>query len=105
MIELNADNFDQEVIKSKTPVLVDFWGPKCEPCKALMPKVEELEKKYGDKLKFCKLDTSKNMRLAISQKVMGLPAIAIYKDGQKVDEVKKQVTVEMVEEMIKKVVG
>ena len=45
------------------------------------------------------------MRLAISQKVMGLPAIAIYKDGQKVDEVKKQVTVEMVEEMIKKVVG
>ncbi|MGB9812239.1 MAG: thioredoxin TrxA [Thermovenabulum sp.] len=102
MIELTAENFEQEVLKAEGPVLVDFWGPKCEPCKALMPHVEELEKKYGDKVKFCKLDTSKNMRLAISQKVMGLPTIIIYKGGEKVDQVTKDVTVEMIEEMIKR---
>ncbi|KYO64344.1 thioredoxin TrxA [Thermovenabulum gondwanense] len=102
MIELNAENFEQEVLKAEGPVLVDFWGPKCEPCKALMPHVEELEKKYGDRVKFCKLDTSKNMRLAISQKVMGLPTLIIYKGGEKVDQVTKDVTVEMIEEMIKR---
>jgi len=102
MIELTAENFEQEVLKAEGPVLVDFWGPKCEPCKALMPHVEELEKKYGDRIKFCKLDTSKNMRLAISQKVMGLPTIIIYKGGEKVDQVTKDVTVEMIEEMIKR---
>lgn len=102
MIELNAENFEQEVLKAEGPVLVDFWGPKCEPCKALMPHVEELEKKYGDRVKFCKLDTSKNMRLAISQKVMGLPTLIFYKGGEKVDQVTKDVTVEMIEEMIKR---
>ncbi|MGB9839649.1 thioredoxin TrxA [Thermovenabulum sp.] len=102
MIELTAENFEQEVLKAEGPVLVDFWGPKCEPCKALMPHVEELEKKYGDKVKFCKLDTSKNMRLAISQKVMGLPTLIIYKGGEKVDQVTKDVTVEMIEDMIKR---
>jgi thioredoxin 1 len=102
MIELTVENFEEEVMKSKMPVLVDFWGPRCEPCKALMPHVEKLEEKYGDRVKFCKLDTSKNMRLAISQKVMGLPTLIVYKNGQKADEVTKNVTIEMVEEMIKK---
>jgi len=102
MLEVNKDNFDQEVLNSDKPVLVDFWGPKCEPCKALMPQIEALAEKYGDKIKFCKLDTSANRRLAIAQKVLGLPTIAIYKDGQKVEELTQNVTAEMVEEMIKK---
>lgn len=78
---LDKDSFEEEVLKSNGWVLVDFWGPKCEPCKALMPKVEALADEYGDKVKFCKLDTTGNMRLAISQKVMALPAILFYKDG------------------------
>lgn len=102
MIELTAENFEEEVMKAEKPVLVDFWGPRCEPCKALMPHVEKLEEKYKDRVKFCKLDTSKNMRLAISQKVLGLPTLIFYKNGQKVDEVTKNVTIEMVEEMIEK---
>ncbi|WP_422446673.1 thioredoxin TrxA [Thermoanaerobacterium sp. DL9XJH110] len=100
MIELNAENFEEEVIKSDRPVLVDFWGPRCEPCKALMPQVEKLEDKYKDRIKFCKLDTSRNIRLAVSQKVLGLPTLAIYKNGEKVDEVTREVTIQMVEEMI-----
>ncbi|MDI6601091.1 MAG: thioredoxin domain-containing protein [Thermoanaerobacteraceae bacterium] len=102
MLIVDKDNFDAEVLSHNGPVLVDFWGPKCEPCKELMPQMEELEKVYGDRVKFCKLDTSANRRLAISQKVLGLPTIAIYKNGSKVDEVTQNVTIEMVEDMIKR---
>lgn len=82
MIELNSDNFDAEVLQAEKPVLVDFWGEKCEPCKALMPDVERLAEQYGSKLKMCKLNTSQNRRLAISQKVLGLPTFIIYKKGE-----------------------
>ena len=87
MIELNKDNFDAEVLQAAGPVLVDFWGDKCEPCKALMPEVHALAETYGDKIKMCKLNTSENRRLAIGQKVMGLPTFIVYKNGEKVKEI------------------
>lgn len=87
MIELNKENFEQEVLKSEEYVLVDYWSPSCEPCKALMPHVHEYENTYGDKIKFASLDITIARRLAISQKVLGLPVIAIYKDGEKIDSV------------------
>ena len=99
MIEINKDNFDQEVLQSDKPVIVDFWGPKCGPCLALLPKVEELAKEYEGKVKFCKVDTSANRRLAISQNVMGLPTVVLYKNGQKVKELARDVT-----EMILKII-
>lgn len=100
MIEINNDNFDQEVLQSDKPVLIDFWGPRCSPCLALLPKVEELAKKYEGKVKFCKIDTNANRRLAISQKVMGLPAVILYKNGEKVEELVRDVTVDDIERMI-----
>ena len=103
MLELTRENFEEEVLKAEGYVLVDFWSQGCEPCKALMPHVHELAEKYAGKMKFCSLDTMKARRLAISQKVLGLPVIAIYKDGEKVDErVKEDATPAGVEEMIKK---
>jgi len=87
MLELNKDNFEQEVLNSKEVVLVDYWSPSCVSCQALMPHIHELEKKYGDKIKFTSLDTSQARRLAIGQKIMGLPVVAIYKDGEKIDSV------------------
>jgi thioredoxin 1 len=103
MIELNKENFEEEVFNAQGPVLVDFWGPTCEPCKALMPHIHALEEKYGDKVKFCSLDITKARRLAIKQKVLGLPAIIMYKDGQEVDRVAESgATATSVEEMIKK---
>jgi thioredoxin 1 len=87
MIELNKDNFEEEVLQAEGTVLVDFWSPSCEPCKALMPHIHELEEANGDKIKFTSLDITKARRLAIGQKVMGLPVIAIYKDGAMVDSV------------------
>ncbi|KNF10132.1 thioredoxin TrxA [Gottschalkia purinilytica] len=103
MLAVDKVSFEEEVLKSEGYILVDFWSQGCEPCKALMPSVEELEGKYGDKIKFCKLDTTKARRLAIQQRILGLPVIAIYKDGNKIDEVvKEDATPENIENMIKK---
>jgi len=101
MIELDKETFEPEVINANETVFVDFYSDGCEPCKALMPVVEELSGKYGDKLKFVKLNTMKARRLAIAQKVLGLPVMAIYKNGEKtVELVKDDCTAENIEKMI-----
>ena len=103
MLVVDKNTFKTEVLENEGYVLVDFFGDGCEQCAALMPKVEALSEKYGDKIKFTKINTTKARRLAISEKVLGLPVIAIYKDGVKVEEVvKDDATEENIEAMIKK---
>ena len=103
MLEVDKTNFEAEVLQADGYVLVDFFGDGCVPCQALMPHVHDMADKYGDKIKFTSLNTTKARRLAIGQKIMGLPVIAIYKDGEKVEElVKDDATKEAVEEMVKK---
>ncbi|KAA8662872.1 thioredoxin family protein [Clostridium sp. HV4-5-A1G] len=88
MIELNKKNWDAEITEYvEKPVFVDFWGDKCEICKQLMPGVHGLEKVYVDKIKFASLNISSARRLAISQKVLGLPTMIIYKNGEKMDTI------------------
>ncbi len=103
MVDLTKDNFEEEVLKAEGTVLVDFYGDGCVPCAALMPHIHGFEKVYGDKIKFTSLNTTKARRLAIAQKVLGLPVIAIYQNGAMVDSrVKEDATPESCEEMIKK---
>lgn len=103
MLVVDKETFEPEVLKAEGYVLVDFFGDGCAPCEALMPHVMALSEKYGDKLKFTKLNTSKARRLAIGQKILGLPVIAVYKDGEKVEElIKEDATPENVEAMIQK---
>ena len=103
MLVVDKNTFKTEVLEGEGYVLVDFFGDGCEPCAALMPTVEALSEKYWEQLKFTKLNTTKARRLAISEKILGLPVIAIYKDGAKVDEVvKEDATEENIEAMIKK---
>jgi len=104
MIELVKENFDEEVVNyTEKPVFVDFWGDKCEICKELMPGVHGLEEKYGDKIKFASLNISSARRLAIAQKVLGLPTMIIYKNGEKLSTITpdKISTLEDVENFIK----
>lgn len=89
MIAVDKNTFEEEVLKADGFVLVDYWSDGCEPCKALMPDIEALAENYEGKVKFCKLNTTKARRLAISQRVLGLPTIAIYKGGEKLGEVTK----------------
>ena len=84
-MEVNADTFEQEVVQSEMPVVVDFWGPQCKPCLALMPSVEKLAEEYDGKLKVVKVDASKNRRLCISLRVLGLPTFLFYKGGAEVN--------------------
>lgn len=89
MIELNKENFDAEVLEAKGPVLVDFWSPKCDPCMALLPSVEQLAAELEGKVKFCKVNALENRRLCIKEKVLGLPTIQFYNNGEKVNELTK----------------
>ncbi len=102
MLMLDKDTFADEVLNAEGYVLVDFFGDGCVPCEALLPEIVSLSEMYGENLKFTKLNTSKARRLAISQKVLGLPTVTLYKDGQKVSEVtKEEATKSNVEDMIK----
>lgn len=104
MLLLDKNTFEEEVLNADGYVLVDYYSDSCEPCKALMPDVEALAEKYEGQVKFCKLNTTKARRLAISQRVMGLPAILLYKDGEKVDEcTKDDATKENIQSMVEKV--
>lgn len=103
MVELTKESFEEEVLKATGYVLVDFYGDGCVPCAALMPHIHNFDGVYGNEIKFCALNTTKARRLAISQKVLGLPVIAVYKDGNMVDSrVKEDATPKACEEMIKK---
>lgn len=84
-MDVSADTFEQEVVQSEMPVVVDFWGPQCKPCLALMPHVEKLAEKYDGKLKVVKVDASKNRRLCISLRVLGLPTFLFYNKGEEVN--------------------
>ena len=85
MLEIDKDNFESEVTGSATPVVLDFWGPQCGPCLALMTDVEKLAESYGDKLKICKVNVAGNRRLCIGLKVMSVPTFLFYKGGECVD--------------------
>ena len=84
-LELNRDNYEGEVFQSKEPVLVDFWGPQCRPCLALMPAVERLEETYAGKIKVAKVNAAENRMLCARLRVMGLPTYLVYKDGNEIN--------------------
>ena len=104
MLELTKDNFEAEVLQAEGTVFVDYFGDGCIPCAELMPFVHEMADKYGsDKLRFASFNTTQARRVAISQRILGLPVMAIYQNGEKVEElVKEACTREAIEEMIKK---
>ena len=83
-VDLDRDNYENEVLGEKGLVLVDFWGPKCVPCLALMPAVEALETKYAGKLKVTKVNAAENRMLCAKLRVMSLPTYLLYKDGAEV---------------------
>ena len=81
MLEIDKDNFEAEVEKSNIPTVLDFWGPQCGPCLALMPDVEKLAESFAGKVKFCKVNVAGNRRLCIQLKVMSVPTFLFYKGG------------------------
>ena len=84
---LTDDNFEEEVLKSETPVLVDFWAPWCGPCKVLGPVIEELAEEFKDKkVKIAKMNVDENQTAPGKYGVMSIPTIIIFKGGQVVEQ-------------------
>lgn len=88
VIEITKENFESEIKNSSSLAVLDFWGPKCIHCAALMPKYHELSEhqKYQGKIKFCSVDTSSNRRVAMSVRpaVMSLPSFIFFRNGEEV---------------------
>lgn len=83
-LETSDTDFEKEVLKSKTPVLVDFWAEWCGPCRQLMPIIEEISKEMEKKLKVVKVNIDKNPETPTSYGVRGIPTLIIFKDGKPV---------------------
>ncbi len=83
---ITEENFEQEVLKSESPVLVDFWAPWCGPCKMLLPIVEELAKEYDGKVKVAKVNTDENMSLSSQFQITSIPCLIIFKNGKPVNK-------------------
>jgi len=86
VLELTDDNFDQEVLRSDKPVLVDFWAEWCMPCKMLAPTVHELAAEFAGKVKVGKVDTDSNRNVSIKFGISAIPTLILFKGGQPVQK-------------------
>jgi len=82
VLEITDQNFENEVLKSSTPVLLDFWAEWCLPCRMLAPTIEKLAKDYAGKIKVGKVDTEVNRDIAFKYSISAIPTVILFKDGQ-----------------------
>jgi len=85
VLQLNESNFEQEVLKSNLPVLVDFFAPWCGPCQMVAPVIENLAESYQGKLKVAKLNVDENSGLSCRYQILSVPTMILFKNGQPVD--------------------
>tara|TARA_B000000437_G_scaffold215381_1_gene190127 strand:- start:9 stop:338 length:330 start_codon:yes stop_codon:yes gene_type:complete len=86
-VEITDENFQQEVLNSETPVLVDFWADWCQPCKMIAPVVEQIAEEYDGKVKIGKLDVDSNQQTSQAMGIRGIPALIIFNNGKPVDQI------------------
>ncbi|MGD9690382.1 MAG: thioredoxin [Phycisphaerales bacterium] len=87
VVEFTTANFDNEVLASKTPVVVDFWAEWCAPCKLLGPTIDQLAEEFKGKVKVGKLNTEHNRDIAVKFEIQGIPTVLIFKDGAIVNRI------------------
>lgn len=82
VLEITRNNFEEEVIKSDKPVLVDFWASWCMPCKMMSKTIDEIATEMADKVKVCKINIDEEQELAVKYGVMSIPTFLVFKNGK-----------------------
>jgi thioredoxin 1 len=101
-VELNDSTFESEVIKSETPVLVDFWAPWCGPCRMISPVVEEIATSYTGRLKVGKVNVDDNQEITMKYGIRSIPTLILFKNGKAVEQIIGAVPKSEIERIIKK---
>lgn len=104
VVEVSDSSFDEQVLKSSVPVLVDFWAPWCGPCKTIAPVVDELATQYDGRIKVVKINVDDNKDAAMRYNVRGIPNLILFKDGESVEQIVGAVAKQELINAIEKVV-
>ena len=105
VVEVNDANFDEEVLRSEQPVLVDFWAAWCGPCKAIGPAVDGVAQTYAGKLKVTKVNVDANGATPMRYGIRGIPALLFFKDGKVADQIVGYVPQDVIEEKVKRLLA
>ena len=105
VLEVNDATFEQEVLKSEQPVLVDFWAAWCGPCKAIAPAVDAIAEKFAGQLKVTKVNVDQNGATPSRYGIRGIPALLLFKGGKVVDQIVGYVPQDVIEEKVQRVVA
>jgi len=105
IFEVTDADFEQKVLQSETPVLVDFWAAWCGPCRALAPVVDEIAKQYNGKLKVAKMDVDRNSNTPGKYGIRGIPALLLFKGGKVAEQIVGFVPKETIDKSITKVLA
>jgi thioredoxin 1 len=100
-IDINEGNFEEEIVYSDVPVVVDFWSKRCRPCLAFAPTFKKLSKKYKDQIRFLKCDVAKNKALTDLFNVKSIPTLLLFNDGELQDRMVGNYDIEKLEEKLK----
>jgi thioredoxin 1 len=105
VVEVSDATFEQEVLQSDQPVLVDFWAAWCGPCKALAPTVDEIATEYNGQLKVAKMDVDRNQATPMRYGIRGIPALLLFKGGKVADQIVGYVPKDTIAKSISRVIG
>jgi thioredoxin 1 len=104
-IQITDQNFDQEVLSSDKPVLIDFWAPWCGPCKMVSPAVTELAEELKDHLKVGKLNVDENPQATSKYQIFSIPSLKVFKSGKIIGEIVGAAPKAVIEQKIKSIIG
>lgn len=105
IVEFTDQNFDEQVLKSGKPVLVDFWAPWCAPCRMLAPTVEDVAGQYTGRAVVGKVNVDENQSIASRYNIRGIPTLLLFRDGQVQEQVVGATSKDVITKMIEKHLG